>query len=72
MSMWSIIFFSSPEQERLARAEKEKRDASGEYVGPIVTEIVPAVKFYPAEEYHQRYYQKRGVTWSCHTGNGKK
>jgi len=68
----SAIFFHSPEQQRLASAEKDRRDRSGEYVGPIVTQIVPAGPFYPAEEYHQRYYQKQGVSWSCHFGNGKK
>lgn len=68
----SAIFFHSPEQQTLAQAEKDKRDKSGEYVGPIVTEIVEAGPFYPAEAYHQRYYEKQGVQWSCHFGNGKK
>ena len=68
----SAIFFQNPEQERLARAEKEKRNKSGEYVGPIVTEVSPAVPFWRGEEYHQQYFAKQGVDWSCHTGNGKK
>jgi peptide-methionine (S)-S-oxide reductase len=68
----SAIFYHSPEQKAQAEAEKEKRDESGEYVGPIVTQIVPAGPFYSAEEYHQFYYDKHGVTWSCHFGNGKK
>jgi peptide-methionine (S)-S-oxide reductase len=68
----SAIYFHSAEQERLAKAEKEKRDHSGDYVGPITTEIVAAGPFHKAEEYHQRYYEKQGVSYSCHFGNGKK
>ncbi|HAK96817.1 MAG TPA: peptide-methionine (S)-S-oxide reductase [Planctomycetes bacterium] len=64
----SAVFFSSPEQERAARASKAKLGASGKLKGPIVTEIVPAVEFYPAEEYHQKYLQKRGLG-SCGTGH---
>lgn len=68
----SAIFFHSPEQEQRAKTEKEKRDRSGDYVGPIVTEIVAATPFYKAEEYHQRYFEKKGVDYTCHLGNGKK
>jgi peptide-methionine (S)-S-oxide reductase len=68
----SVIFYHMPEQQRQAEAEKRRRDQSGEYVGPIVTAIEPAQTFYPAEEYHQRYFEKQGVNYSCHTGNGKK
>ena len=68
----SVVFVHSPEQEKLARAEKQRRDASGEYVGPIVTDVQPAPPFWPAEAYHQQYFQKQGVDWVCHTGNGKK
>ena len=68
----SAIFFYSPEQQKLAEAEKRKRDASGEYVGPIVTEIQPAPPFWAAEDYHQQYFEKRGHNYVCHTGNGKR
>jgi peptide-methionine (S)-S-oxide reductase len=68
----SVVFVQSPAQEQAAKAEKARRDASGEYVGPIVTEIQPAVPFWPAEAYHQQYFAKQGVDWVCHTGNGKK
>ncbi len=68
----SAIFFHSPEQERLAEAEKERRNESGEYQSEIVTEIVPAAPFYTAESYHQRYFERRGIHFSCHFGNGKK
>jgi peptide-methionine (S)-S-oxide reductase len=61
----SVIFFHSPEQEAAARASKEKLEKSGRYNRPIVTQIVPAPVFYRAEEYHQRYLEKRGVS-SCH------
>jgi peptide-methionine (S)-S-oxide reductase len=68
----SAIFYHSPEQEKAAEAEKKKRDDSGDYVAPIATEITEAGVFYPAEDYHQRYFELRGVNYSCHTGNGKK
>lgn len=68
----SAIFYHTPEQQKLATAEKARRDKSGEYVGPLVTEIVAAGPFYRAEDYHQKYYEKKGVNWSCHFGNGKK
>ena len=61
----SAIFFHSPEQERVARASKEKMQASGKFRRPIVTEITPASTFYRAEEYHQKYLAKRGVS-HCH------
>jgi peptide-methionine (S)-S-oxide reductase len=68
----SVIFYHSPEQQQAAGVGKRGRDQSGEYVAPIVTAIEPAQTFYPAEEYHQRYFEKKGVNYSCHTGNGKK
>src|SRR6185312_9914126 len=61
----SAIFFHSPEQERQARASKEKMQAAGEFKRPIVTEITPASTFYPAEDYHQKYLAKRGLS-HCH------
>jgi peptide-methionine (S)-S-oxide reductase len=58
----SVIFFHSPEQEAAALASKEKLGKSGRFDRPIVTQIVPATVFYRAEEYHQRYLEKRGVS----------
>ncbi len=54
----TAIFYHDAEQQKIAIASKEKMNASGIYPGPIVTEILPASEFYPAEEYHQAYYTK--------------
>jgi peptide-methionine (S)-S-oxide reductase len=54
----SAIFYHSPEQK--AAAEKSKIDMSGRLNRPVVTQIEPAGKFWRAEEYHQRYLEKRG------------
>ena len=62
----SAIFFHTPEQESAARASKERLQRSGKLRSPIVTEIVPASKFYRAEEYHQRYFEKHGLA-HCRT-----
>ena len=59
----SVIFFHSPEQEAAARASKGELERSGRHRGEIVTEIVPASNYYPAEEYHQRYVEKRRRGW---------
>jgi len=61
----SVIFFYTPEQEAAARASKAKQEAAGRFKKPIVTEISPASTFYRAEEYHQRYLEKRGLA-QCH------
>lgn len=61
----SAIFFHDAEQEKAARASKERLAASGKFARPIVTEISPAQPFWRAEEYHQRYFEKRGGG-SCH------
>ena len=56
----SAIFFHSSEQEVAARTSKQMLEESGRYKRPIVTEILPAMTFYRAEEYHQQYLEKRG------------
>jgi peptide-methionine (S)-S-oxide reductase len=61
----SVIFFYTPEQEAAARASKERLQSSGRYRRPIATEILPAGEFHRAEEYHQRYLEKRGLA-HCH------
>ncbi len=62
----SAIFFHSPEQEAVAKSFIEKLTAEGRYKPKrIVTQVVPAQTFWRAEEYHQRYLEKRGLA-SCH------
>ena len=56
----SAIFFHSPEQERSARSVVAKLGAEGVFAQPIVTEIAPATRFWPAEDYHQRYFERVG------------
>jgi peptide-methionine (S)-S-oxide reductase len=62
----SAIFFHTPEQQTLAKASKEKIQNSQRR--PIVTEITPVSEFYRAEEYHQKYFERRGIA-GCHTGS---
>jgi peptide-methionine (S)-S-oxide reductase len=61
----SVIFYYTPEQQAAAIASKEQLERAGRFRRPIVTEIVPAATFNRAEEYHQRYLEKRGLA-SCH------
>jgi peptide-methionine (S)-S-oxide reductase len=56
----SVIFYHSPEQRAIAESSKAALDKSGKFRSPVVTQIEPAPKFYRAEEYHQRYLEKRG------------
>ena len=61
----SAVFVYSEEQHRIAEEVKERLAAGDRFSKPIVTEVVPAQTFYRAEEYHQRYLEKRGQA-SCH------
>jgi peptide-methionine (S)-S-oxide reductase len=61
----TVIFFHSPEQEASAKKSKQALGASGKLPRPVATEITPAGPFWRAEEYHQRYLEKRGAA-SCH------
>jgi peptide-methionine (S)-S-oxide reductase len=56
----SVIFFHSPEQQRAAEKSLRALQESGRFKRPIVTQILPAGPFYPAEDYHQRYLEKQG------------
>jgi peptide-methionine (S)-S-oxide reductase len=61
----SAIFTHSPEQEVIARNSVLALEEAKKLSRPIVTQIVPATTFYPAEEYHQKYLMKRGLG-NCH------
>src|ERR1700737_1942226 len=54
----AAIFYGNDQEKRIAESSKEKLARSGKFAKPIVTEILPAMKFYPAEDYHQKYYQQ--------------
>src|SRR6202171_1702438 len=58
----SAVFFHSPEQEAAATAVKGRLEEEGGFRRPIVTEISPASRFWRAEEYHQRYFEKHGIS----------
>ena len=58
----SAIFFYDEEQKKTAQKSKEELEKSGKFQKRIVTEIVPAPEFYKAEEYHQKYFQKHGLS----------
>ena len=61
----SVVFFHSPEQEAAAKATIERLTRDKRFSKPIVTQVVPAQSFWRAEEYHQKYLEKRGAL-SCH------
>ena len=58
----SAIFYHTPEQRAQAEASKERLQKSARFQKPIVTEIKPASEFYRAEDYHQQYFEKRGLS----------
>lgn len=62
----SVIFYHSPEQQKVAEAVKARRSAMPKYKRPIVTSIEEAQTFYLAEDYHQQYFAKHGLENTCH------
>jgi methionine-S-sulfoxide reductase len=60
----SAIFYQDEAERETATRVRES--LAGRFSAPIVTEIVPLEAFYPAEDYHQDYYEKRGIAPSCH------
>jgi peptide-methionine (S)-S-oxide reductase len=61
----SIILYRNEEQKKIAEKSLASEDTSGDFDDPIVTEIKPLEKFYPAEEYHQDYYAKNPYAAYC-------
>lgn len=62
----SAIFYLDAEQQSVAQYVIEDVDASGEWLSPVVTEVIPYEKFYRAEEYHQKYLLKNQGGYTCH------
>ena len=72
LSYQAAIFYGNEEEKRAAEASKESLGKSGKFEKPIVTEVLPATKFYPAEEYHQKYYLKNPAEFQAyHVGSGR-
>ena len=68
----AAIFYGSDEEKKIAEASKEKLATSGKFKKQIATEILPAMPFYPAEEYHQKYYLKNPEAFEAyHVGSGR-
>lgn len=68
----TAIFYHDEEQKELAFASKKALEGSGRFDKPIATRILPACKFYPAEEYHQDYHKKNPEHYErYHTGSGR-
>jgi peptide-methionine (S)-S-oxide reductase len=61
----SVIFYHTPEQKREAGASRQQLSESGRFRKPIMTEIAPATAFWRAEEYHQKYFERR-AGGRCH------
>jgi methionine-S-sulfoxide reductase len=62
----SAIFYHTEEQKKIAEKVKDEVNKSGKWKSPVVTEIVPAAKWWPAEGYHQDYLQKNPRGYTCH------
>ncbi len=62
----TVIFVHNQEQQRIAQTVKDRLAASRRYPRPLVTAIEPAREFWRAEEYHQRYFEKKGIRPTCH------
>jgi len=72
LSYQAAIFYATEEEKHAAEESKEKLAASGKFQKPIATEILPAKKFWPAEEYHQKYYLKNKADYEAyHAGSGR-
>jgi len=68
----SVIFYHSPEQRDTARQVMAELERSGAFAAPIVTQLEPAGPFYPAEAYHQRYFERNPFQPYCRIVIGPK
>ncbi len=72
LSYQTAIYFANDDEKKLAEASKEKLAKSGKFDQPIATEVLPATPFYPAEDYHQKYYLKNPAAYEAyHVGSGR-
>jgi len=61
----TVVFYADDAQRQTAEASKQRLAESGKFSRPVVTQIVPLTNYFPAEDYHQQYLEKRGKT-HCH------
>jgi methionine-S-sulfoxide reductase len=72
LSYQAAIYYGNEDEKKAAEASKDKLAKSGKFTKPVVTEILPAQPFYPAEEYHQKYYLKNAADFEAyHVGSGR-
>lgn len=72
LSYQAAVFYGNEEEKKAAEASREKLGKTGKFQKPIVTEILPAMNFYPAEDYHQKYYLKNPTGYEAyHVGSGR-